>query len=190
MACSTQEHLHLQILPTELLVYILSSLDCPTLLACTQVSYHIARCRLHSRMCWQVCRLFNCLIACTASLQLTIELYAAGQEKGPSNPECRPTDQLDALKKRETAWDELKWSKEERIPFLNGGLWELYGGVLAQNNSPGAITFRRLPSIYRSIEEAEWTIDGFDYPVRDFGMDPAQDLLVVVESPRWLAHDC
>ena len=138
-------------------------------------------------MSWQVCKLFNGLIACTANLQLTIELYAAGQEKGPSNPESMPADQLDALKKHETAWDELKWSKEERIPFLNGGLWELYGGVLAQNDSPGAITFRRLPSMCRSIEEAEWTINGFGYPIRDFGMDPAQDLLVLVETPRWSA---
>jgi len=133
--------------------------------------------------------LFNDLIAFTASLQLTIELYAAGQEKGPSHPESRPADQLDALKRKEKAWDELKWSKEERIPILNGGLWELYGGVLAQNDSPGAITFRRLPSIYRSIEKAEWTVDGFGHPIRDFGIDPAQDLLVVVESPRWSDSD-
>lgn len=127
------------------------------------------------------------MIACTANLQLTIELYAAGQEKGPSNPEFRPADQLDALKKREAAWDELKWAKEVRVPMLNGGLWELYGGVLAQNDGQGTITFHRLPSICRSIEEAEWTIDGFGHPIRDFGMDPAQDLLVLVESPRWSA---
>jgi hypothetical protein len=122
------------------------------------------------------------LIAHTASLQLIIELYAAGQEEGPSNPAA---DQLDALKKREAAWDGLKWSKEERFPMLNGGLWELCGGVFAQNDSPNAITFRRLPSIYRSITAAEWTISGFGHPIRDFGMDPAQDLLVLVEIPRW-----
>ena len=67
-----------------------------------------------------------------------------------------------------------------------GGLWELYGGVLAQGHHSG-ITFRRLPSTYRSIEPAEWSIDDISHPLRDFGMDPAQDLLVLVESPRWLA---
>jgi hypothetical protein len=43
MAHSTQEHLALQDLPTELLVYIFSSLDCGTLLACQQVIYDIAQ---------------------------------------------------------------------------------------------------------------------------------------------------
>jgi hypothetical protein len=128
--------------------------------------------------------LFNNLIACTADLQLIIELHAAGQEKGPTNPKSNPAGQLDALKQREAAWDKLKWSKEERVPMLNGGLWELYGGVLAQSDGPD-ITFRRLPSIHRSIEEAKWTVGGFGHPFRDFGMDPAQDLLILLESPRW-----
>ena len=42
MGCSTQEHLALQALPTELLVYTFSSLDCPSLLACKQVGSDIA----------------------------------------------------------------------------------------------------------------------------------------------------
>jgi len=129
--------------------------------------------------------LFSDLIACTAGLQLIVELHAAGLEKGPSNPEVRPADQLDALKKREAAWDQLKWAKEGRVPMLNGGLWELYGGVLAQSDGRDNITFRRLPSIYRSIEETAWTVGGFGHPVRDFGIDPAQDQHVLVESPRW-----
>lgn len=135
----------------------------------------------------QVCRLFNGLIASTATLQLIIELHAAGQENGPSNPEVSPADRLDALRKREAAWDKLQWSKEERMPMLNGTLWELYGGVFAQSDGLDSIKFRRLPSIYRSIDEAEWTIGDFGHPLRDFGMDPAQDLLVLVESHRWLA---
>jgi hypothetical protein len=124
------------------------------------------------------------LIARTASLQLIIELYAAGLE-GPTNAETKSADQLHVLKIRESAWDELKWSKEERVQMLGGHLWELYGGVFAQSDVPNTITFRRLPSKYRSIDEAEWTIGNFGHPIRDFGMDPAQDLLVLVESPRW-----
>jgi hypothetical protein len=128
--------------------------------------------------------LFNDLVVRTANLQLIIELHAAGQEKGPTNSKISSAGQLYALKQREAAWDKLKWSKEERVPMLNGGLWELYGGVLAQSNGPD-ITYRRLPSIHRFIEEAEWTVGGFGLPIRDFGMDPAQDLLILVESPRW-----
>lgn len=164
----SQNLLSLQALPVELLVDIFSSLDCIAILTCKQV-----------------CRLFNGLIASTATLQLIIELHAAGQENGPSNPEVSPADRLDALRKREAAWDKLQWSKEERMPMLNGTLWELYGGVFAQSDGLDSIKFRRLPSIYRSIDEAEWTIGDFGHPLRDFGMDPAQDLLVLVESHRW-----
>ncbi|KAG5653347.1 hypothetical protein H0H81_000969 [Sphagnurus paluster] len=69
------------------------------------------------------------------------------------------------------------------------GLWELCSGVLAQNNPDKSLTFHRLPSLYRSIEEKEWTLEGFGFPLRDFGMDPSQDLLVLVEASRRIDTD-
>lgn len=121
----------------------------------------------------------------TASLRLIIELYATGQQDGFVDPRVNPTDRLDALRRHTIAWEELTWVTEQRLSMLDGGLWELYGGVLAQSNLNGDIAFRQLPSEIRSIAERDWTIGGFDFIVRDFGMDPLQDLLVLVEDPKW-----
>lgn len=62
----------------------------------------------------------------------------------------------------------------------------MYGGVLAQSDEEGGISFFRLPSDLRSIEEKQWSL-GPSFPclVRDFGMDPSQDLLILIENPRW-----
>jgi len=65
----------------------------------------------------------------------------------------------------------------------DGGLWELYGGVLAQQESDGAFHFLRLPSDLRSIEELRWSVAPNGHiAVRDFGIEPSQDLLALVES--------
>jgi hypothetical protein len=65
-----------------------------------------------------------------------------------------------------------------------GRVWELYGNVLAQINRGGQFNFMQLPSHYRNVEEHTWSV-AYSGPVRDFGMDPAQNLLVVIEAPRW-----
>ncbi|KAF5384977.1 hypothetical protein D9615_001390 [Tricholomella constricta] len=161
----------LNVIPVELLVQILSSLDYLAVLRCRQV-----------------CKSFEALIGSTSSLQLIVELHAAGQDMEP-NGTASSVIRLELLKQRTAAWDELKYTKDHRIPMSSGNLWELYGGVLAQSTAEKTIIFRRLPSLCRSIEEVEWTLDAFGFPVRDFGMDPSQDLLVIVEAPRWSDTD-
>jgi hypothetical protein len=69
--------------------------------------------------------------------------------------------------------------------MLPGGIWELYGGVLAQKGPDGSVTFRQLPSHCRIIKEREWSVKDFGFNIRDLGMDPSQDLLVLIESPQW-----
>ena len=68
----------------------------------------------------------------------------------------------------------------------DGNLWELSGGVLALSTSDGTIQFYQLASDLRFIEEKNWTIGpNLGVPIRDFGMDPFQDLLVLVQNPDW-----
>lgn len=63
--------------------------------------------------------------------------------------------------------------------------WELYGGVLAQSQGERSIRFRRLPAILRGIEEKIWEVEDVGVKIKSFGMDPAQDLLVILgQSPR------
>lgn len=118
-------------------------------------------------------------------MQYTIELAAAGQVNGPETSGASSASRLEALKKHQASWDSLKWSRELRIPMEGGGLWELYGGVLAQSTAEGTLTFMQLPSDLRSIEEKVWTLGNLGLVVRDFGMDPSQNLLVLIQSPDW-----
>lgn len=66
--------------------------------------------------------------------------------------------------------------------MMQGRIWELYGDVFAQSSTPNVLHFRQLPSKYRKIEEKTWGV-ALDIHVRDFTMDPAQDLLVLIEEP-------
>ena len=119
-------------------------------------------------------------------MQYAIELAAAGQVNGPETSGSSSSSRLEALKKHQSSWDNLKWSRELRIPMEDGSLWELYGGVLAQSTVEGTLTFMQLPSDLRSIEEKVWTLGPkLGLVVRDFGMDPSQDLLVLIQSPNW-----
>ncbi|CDO72096.1 hypothetical protein BN946_scf184962.g39 [Trametes cinnabarina] len=86
------------------------------------------------------------------------------------------------LKARNEAWDDLAWTAREEIPMLQGGVWELYGGILAQGEGSRTLVFKQLPSNLRGIEGREWRIEDVGVNIRDFGMDPAQDLLVVIEN--------
>jgi hypothetical protein len=119
-------------------------------------------------------------------LQYIIELAAAGQTNGPETSSISSASRLEALKKHQSSWGNLKWSRELRIPMEDGGLWELFGGVLAQTTAEGTLTFTQLPSDLRSIDEKVWTLGpSLGLVVRDFGMDPSQDLLVLIERPNW-----
>ena len=92
------------------------------------------------------------------------------------------------LVRHQQGWADLQWTKEQRLKMLHGGLWELYGNVLAQNTSDkSTICFKQLPSQSRNIEERDWSVNVREFRVRDFGIDPAQNLLIIVEEPRWSA---
>lgn len=130
------------------------------------------------------------LIDTTANLKYTIELDVLGQEDGPG--QANPAERLEQLIQHQKAWDSLSWTKDYTVPMLRGGAWELFGNVLAQNDKLGCITFRQLPSQHRGIEETVWKIGPglVDFQIRDFGIDPSQDLLVLVESPKWFVPFC
>ena len=67
--------------------------------------------------------------------------------------------------------------------MLDGGVWELYGGVLARARGRHTFAFTRLPAEIRGITEREWELspDGI-YAIRDFTMEPAFNLLVIIEE--------
>ncbi|OCH96054.1 hypothetical protein OBBRIDRAFT_743996 [Obba rivulosa] len=157
---------HLCLLPTELLLQVLGELDYRSLVRCKQV-----------------CRLFLETINNAVALQYKIELGVARMEDGPPSL-LGAADRLALLKRHQQAWNTLKYSSIEWMPMLRGEVWELYGDVLAQARGSKVLCFWQLPSAIRGIEHKEWTLENFEFVIRDFGMDPAQDLLVLIQSPR------
>lgn len=124
--------------------------------------------------------LFKNIVDCDIRLQYTIELAVAGMEDGPPSA-LTPTERLAMLRERQEAWRELRWRSRQEYPMLEGGVWELYGGVIAQADGDRTLAFTQLPSDIRRIEEKHWKIEDVGVVIRDFSMDPAQDLLIVVE---------
>ena len=92
-----------------------------------------------------------------------------------------PAERLSILRVRQDAWDGLVWTAEEDVTMHQGGVWELYGNVLAQAQGERTLHFKQIPSAIRGIQGIEWTIPDVGCKMRDFGMDPAQDLLVVIQ---------
>ncbi|EPQ55941.1 hypothetical protein GLOTRDRAFT_129144 [Gloeophyllum trabeum ATCC 11539] len=77
----------------------------------------------------------------------------------------------------------MSFSPKVETVMLTGNLWELYGGVLglSEREKPSTLVFRKLRGIARGVEGKQWTIEDVGFPIRDFKMDPSQDLLVMLE---------
>ncbi|KAK1228646.1 hypothetical protein PQX77_008240 [Marasmius sp. AFHP31] len=152
-------------IPVELLYQVLACLDYRSL----------ASCKL-------VCKRLRQLINESSALQYILELAITGNVDG-QHSSLPVAEKLSALRSHQRAWDKLKWNRELQWPMAGGNIWELFGNVLAQKDREGWLMFRQLPSRYRGIEDKEWRVKP-DFRTRDLGMDPSQDLLVLVEAPR------
>lgn len=62
-------------------------------------------------------------------------------------------------------------------------IYETFGGVYARNNGyeKRGLSFIRLPSVIGDTRAEVWHLD-MGFTVKDFCMDPAQDLLIVVQQ--------
>lgn len=118
-----------------------------------------------------------------------MELAKACQEDGPANT-LSPAERLQLLKKHQAAWTSLEHSYEVAVPMMIGQTWELYGGVLAQGPDLRSLKFWQLPSELRGIEEKQWMISDLGFEIRDFGIDPAQELLVAIQMPAASVCSC
>lgn len=117
--------------------------------------------------------------------QYAIELAVSGLEDGKRRSLLTATSRLALLKERNEHWETLQWVESRDLPLLQDDVeWQLYGGVLAQSNLLGTMRLYQLPSQYRNIPARSWSLR---IPLlsntEDFTVDPAQDLLVLVEKP-------
>lgn len=131
----------------------------------------------------QVCSDLKTVIDADATLQYHIELAVAGMEDGPSSVRS-PAERLEILRTRQNAWNKLKWKSQQEVPMSEGLVWEVYGNVLAQARGDATLAFHQLPSDIRGIEGRRWVLENLGVNIRDFGMDPAQDLLILLAMRR------
>ncbi|KAH7926824.1 hypothetical protein BV22DRAFT_323419 [Leucogyrophana mollusca] len=150
-------------LPKELLLVIFLELDGLSLLKCKHV-----------------CRLFYSIITGSVALEYIVELLAAGMDDG-IHPSADIT-RLHALRNHQKAWDSMTWTETGYIFMEWGHRWKLCGGVLCQATGTGDLSCVQLPSRCREIEDKRWTLANFGFNVRDFTVDPSQDLLVLLEA--------
>ncbi|GJE87919.1 F-box protein [Phanerochaete sordida] len=157
-------------LPAELLINILEELQWGDLLACKLV-----------------CRSLNDIVTASPSLQYKIDLPHCGLEDNPEHPLSR-TAKIPLLREYQKAWSRIRGfsarkSNSSSVRIEDGPAWELAGGVLAQSIGTKALRFKRTGSRSRGIEESTWDVD-YGFNIRDFTMDPGQDLLVALCEPQ------
>jgi hypothetical protein len=91
------------------------------------------------------------------------------------------SERLELLRSYEASWKNIQWGEHNTVSYPQGPASELYGNVWAHSRGSNAIDFVQLPSRLRGISMRQWTLR-FDFDVRDFSMDPSQDLLVLIEN--------
>lgn len=142
--------------------------------------------------CRLVCRFLRTAVDQCPAAQYAIELAVSGMEDGAQS-HLNVTSRLALLKERNLCWDALIWgaTKDLSLPLQDSGdLWELSGGIFAQSHlSAGTPSLRlhRLPSQHRNIHANSWRIlVPLLRNTQDLTIDPAQDLLVLVEKPIFI----
>ena len=133
-------------------------------------------------MSLKVNNFFKSLVDETTTFQYRIALFASGMEDGPPG-DMTTSERLDLLRKYEVSWKTIEWTEHNTLISGMDGVWELYGNVWAHSKERDVVEFLQLPSRIRGIPMQQWTLK-FDFDVRDFTMDPSQDLLVAIADIR------
>ena len=118
-------------------------------------------------------------------LQYHLLLTRSGLVDNP-NAASDLTTRLNSLKEYRARWQALEWAASYSFPLDPNHLWELSGGVFAQDRTSSTsesttINFRQLMSISSNQDMQQWSIET-NVPVRDFGFDHPSELVVLVQE--------
>ena len=135
-----------------------------------------------------MCRRFYEIIRDAPLLQYRLHLAATGMEDLPDHFLTKP-DKIPLLAKYhrhrdlETFIANVTAIEPEVVRLLAGPAWEFASGVLAQTAGPLRIEFRQLSSRVNGVQPKTWGLE-LKKGIRDFTMDPGQDLLVCMQAHR------
>ncbi|KZT25903.1 hypothetical protein NEOLEDRAFT_1178035 [Neolentinus lepideus HHB14362 ss-1] len=157
-------------LAVELVIHILVLLDFETLVTCRQVSQFL-----------------RSTIDGSPLLQHELELDAAGQEEPRQALGLDIGVRSQRLKDYNSAWRHLRLEGAKVLSPAPGTLrmYRLQSGILARvyaaDDGHHGLVFNKLPGPSRRITPHEWKIDSIGFCILDLLMDPAQDLLVLID---------
>ncbi|KAK7681763.1 hypothetical protein QCA50_015110 [Cerrena zonata] len=132
--------------------------------------------------CKRICKRINQIVSDDTQLQYQIKLGFNGMVDN-ANPNCTlPTiERLKRMSMYEDMWRAAPKKDYYEVQFDGQDVWEFSRNVLAQARRSRDLVFVQLPSIIRQTEQKRWEISDVGFQIRDFTMDPDQDLLVILE---------
>ncbi|KAG7441677.1 uncharacterized protein BT62DRAFT_955490 [Guyanagaster necrorhizus] len=149
-------------LPPEILTQCMEYLDYWSLLQCTKV-----------------CRAFKNVVNGSLALQYKTELAMDSMEDGESS-HLLNAERLERLRELRRAWANLDWKEFTSIPFSGEcSAYELVAGVFVKMFLGRDFSSTRLPSSTRPTVH-QVVFPDQDMLVKDFAMDPSQDLLAML----------
>ncbi|KAF8606377.1 hypothetical protein BDV93DRAFT_520688 [Ceratobasidium sp. AG-I] len=136
------------------------------------------------RCCQQVCRLLQHVIKSDVRMQYLLELDACGYVE-PVNPRHDLTDaeKIDIVRSHRGRWNKLDSIKANAIHFSDVSAWEYTDGIFVRlSRRTRQLHFYQLPSRNRGVGYKYWVTPDLEVNIGDFGIDPGQDLLVLLEA--------
>jgi hypothetical protein len=140
-------------------------------------------------MSCQVCRRFRQIVTSSTEIHYKIELAIAGYQNGPALCRTPLSERLRILRQTQKGWLGLNFQRRQTIELeRETPTYELQGSVFLRgrtsvgSNSTAGISGYIMASTLTGDEMHQWTVERFPSGVRDFTLDPLQDLLVLIEE--------
>jgi hypothetical protein len=133
----------------------------------------------------QACKQLHALVTSSLVLQYRIELAADGLVDGPpGGPVPTTAARLDLLLERRAAWRALRPGRRAAVALAGHcHAYELVGGLFAKALEEYGAARRLVASWLPSsvADETRLVVDDLGVRIKDFALDPAQDLIVLLE---------
>ena len=184
--------LNLLDLPVEILSEILSQLDHLHILRCSAVRFsHIYNRRdgdppPHSTLFFnKVSKQLHALVTTSLALQYRIELASDGLVNGqPGGSASTTAARMELLLERRAAWRALRPNRRTSVALAGHcHAYELVGGLFAkaleESGAARRLVASWLPGNGRG--ERRFVVDDLGVRIKDFALDPSQDLIVLLE---------
>ena len=116
-------------------------------------------------------------------IQYLLELDAFGYVE-PVNPRCDLTyaEKIDIVRNHRRRWNRLDSIKANTVHFSDVSAWEYTDGVFVRlSRRTRQLHFYQLPSRNRGVEYKYWATPSLGMDIRDFGINPGEDLLALLE---------